>query len=92
MKCWGDGSTGVLGRGDTETIGDDETPASIPPIDLGPVPAVDVVVGGGHACALLEDGHVKCWGDNKYGELGYGHTEPLGDDETPATYGPVEVF
>jgi len=29
-----------------------------------------VAVGSTAACALIESGHVVCWGDNSYGELG----------------------
>jgi len=40
-----------------------------------------VGVGGSHACALLNDGSIKCWGDNTYGQLGddarYGSNTPL---------------
>lgn len=32
--------------------------------------AVDVSVGGTHACAVLEDGSVACWGSNGDGQLG----------------------
>lgn len=32
--------------------------------------AEDVDSGLGHICALLEDGTVKCWGSNYYGQLG----------------------
>jgi alpha-tubulin suppressor-like RCC1 family protein len=32
--------------------------------------AVDVSVGRGHACALLEGGKARCWGDNQFGQLG----------------------
>ncbi len=36
-----------------------------------PSPAVaQVAAGGGHACALVNDGTVTCWGLNVYGELG----------------------
>ena len=41
---------------------------------------------------LLESGEVRCWGPNSYGELGYGHTDTIGDDEVPADLAPVEVF
>jgi len=34
--------------------------------------AVSVATSGTHACALLEDGSVKCWGNNDYGQLGDG--------------------
>ena len=35
-----------------------------------------VVVGGRHACAVLDTNEVVCWGRNAYGELGNGtHTD-----------------
>jgi alpha-tubulin suppressor-like RCC1 family protein len=37
--------------------------------------SVDVVsAGDGFACAGLENGKVRCWGDNDYGQLGNGTT------------------
>jgi len=42
--------------------------------DGGPTPyhSLAVVTGQLHTCALLDDHNVKCWGDNGYGQLGYG--------------------
>jgi alpha-tubulin suppressor-like RCC1 family protein len=43
-----------------------------------------ISAGGGHACALLTNGTVVCWGFNEYGELGNGSTSPpTGDSKTP---------
>ncbi len=34
---------------------------------------------------------MRCWGDNRFGQLGYGHTHTIGDDERPWTAGDVPV-
>jgi alpha-tubulin suppressor-like RCC1 family protein len=90
VQCWGRNSRGELGYGHTENIGDDETPASAGVVPLG-ARALQVVAGANHTCALLESGAVTCWGANEQGSLGYGHTEDIGDDETPASAGPLDL-
>jgi len=68
----------------------DLLPHEIGDIDLGG-PAVEIVMSGSHRCARLEDGQVRCWGYNTHGRLGLGHTERIGDDETPAIGGRVPL-
>lgn len=43
---------------------------------------VELKVGGVHACARLRDSTVRCWGSNRYGQLGDGTTQ---DRLTPVT-------
>lgn len=90
IRCWGAGGSGQLGHGNTERIGDDETPASSGDIPLGGR-AIQVSAGDSHTCAILESGAVRCWGKNTDGQLGYGHTRDIGDDETPASAGDVPL-
>jgi len=54
-------------------------------------PVVDIAVGNAHVCVLLAGGSVRCWGENDQGQLGYGHTERIGDDEVPADAGDVPL-
>lgn len=90
VSCWGYGTSGQLGYGSSNSIGDDEAPLSAGRVDVGgAVKAVSA--GGSHTCALLETGVVRCWGKNTYGQLGYGHKLSIGDDETPASAGDVDV-
>ncbi|MGB0152329.1 MAG: hypothetical protein ACPF92_08430, partial [Candidatus Poseidoniaceae archaeon] len=42
-------------------------------MDLGRgLTAVDVSVGDHHTCAILDNGLLKCWGRDDYGQLGDG--------------------
>lgn len=94
VRCWGRNDHGQLGYGHTRNIGDDEKPAAAGPVVLGNTPEVRAVsVGSRHSCALISDGTVRCWGDNDFGQLGYGHTEAIGDDadEVPHSAGAVDL-
>lgn len=82
VQCWGYNAQGQLGLGNTQRVGDDEAVYTAGVVDLGAgVKVKDVALGSYHTCALLTTGGVRCWGDNAYGQLGYGHTSNLGDDE-----------
>ena len=94
VRCWGYGASGQLGYANTNNVGD--TPAAVParvgPVNLGPGrTAVAISAGGAHTCAILDDGSVRCWGDDTYGQLGYGNGSSVGDDETPGSVRPVDL-
>ena len=91
VRCWGGNSSGQLGLGSTATIGDDELPSSVGPVDLGGHRAVAIAAGGFHACAILDDGALQCWGGNGTGELGQGDSTNIGDRDTPAAHPPVRI-
>jgi len=92
LRCWGYGGDGALGYGSTASIGDDEVPAGAGPVDLGAGRSVRAVATGAiHTCVLLDDGSVRCFGFGGDGRLGYGSTDSIGDDESPASAGPVDL-
>ena len=70
VKCWGENIYGQLGNGTT-------TPqTSTTPVDVsGITTATSIALGHAHACALLTDGAVMCWGYNDKGQLGDGTSE-----------------
>jgi len=84
VKCWGRNDSGVLGLGDTQSRGDvkSQVPSKLPAIDLGTArTAIAISVSGADsACALLDHGEVKCWGNNQFGQLGTGTTDNRGDE------------
>ena len=90
VRCWGEGIDGRLGYGDTDDVGDDETPASKGDVNVGGTVA-QIVAGQTHTCALLETGAVRCWGEGLDGKLGYSNEDNIGDSETPASAGDVNV-
>lgn len=83
VKCWGWNERGQLGLGDT--LGSWDKPREmgdkLPFVDLGAGrTAVQLTAGREHACALLDNGTVKCWGFNGGGQLGLGDTRDRGDE------------
>jgi alpha-tubulin suppressor-like RCC1 family protein len=80
LKCWGSGTFGKLGQGDSLARGKlpTEMGDALKPIDLGGA-VTQVVMGDFHVCGLLQGGSVKCWGSNMSGELGLGDTNDRGD-------------
>jgi len=82
VKCWGKGSNGRLGTGNTNTIGDgsNEMGDNLAVVDLGTGrTATAISAGTDHACVILDNASVKCWGDGNNGKLGLGSTSDLGD-------------
>ncbi len=92
VRCWGEAFSGQLGYGNTSSVGDNETPGSVPPVDLGTDRNALAITGGRYfTCALLDNGTERCWGESLYGQLGYGNTTTIGDNEAPGLVGPVNL-
>jgi alpha-tubulin suppressor-like RCC1 family protein len=81
VKCWGYNGNGTLGLGDTNNRGDNpsEMGDRLLPVALGTGRTARALAAGYHTCAVLDDGSVKCWGYNGYGQLGLGDTSSRGD-------------
>jgi alpha-tubulin suppressor-like RCC1 family protein len=68
-----------------------EPPPAPKPVSVK-VLAVDIQMS--HACALTEQRKLRCWGENRLGQLGYGDTRPRLASEAADVLlpGPVESF
>ncbi|MCX5859780.1 MAG: hypothetical protein NT056_07800 [Proteobacteria bacterium] len=83
VKCWGSNGVGQIGNGSSsgpstcndgsKTIACSKTALDVSTLSSG---IAKVVGGGNHNCALTTgtSGGVKCWGYNKYGQLGNSST------------------
>jgi len=78
ISCWGANWMGQLGNGTTNTL---SLPTRVVGIGESEAAAVSIGVGAEHACSVLVDGSVRCWGSNEMGQLGDGTTE---DRKSPA--------
>jgi alpha-tubulin suppressor-like RCC1 family protein len=72
--CWGENESGEVGDGTTT---DRFAPVRVEGL---PGRVVEISRGFDHACALLDDGTARCWGDNVVGELG--NDRQTGDPST----------
>jgi alpha-tubulin suppressor-like RCC1 family protein len=98
IKCFGENTGGQLGLGDTRHRGDGpaEMGDYLPTLQLG---AGRTVLGGysganaANLCVMLDNRHLKCWGQNSTGELGVGDivargaTANMGDALPPVNLG-----
>ncbi|PNH01536.1 hypothetical protein TSOC_012572 [Tetrabaena socialis] len=52
---------------------------ALPYVNLGQgLTATSIAAGAAHTCAVLDNGALKCWGGNTYGQLGLGDTKSRG--------------
>jgi len=72
MQCWGSAAYGQLGNG---TLSSSPTPVFVSGSTAGST-AVAMAAGSFQTCALNSSGVASCWGDNTYGQLGNGTTNP----------------
>src|SRR5437879_2055260 len=76
VRCWGQNDLGQLGNGTSDPVPNNPSTFNPTPVTVsGITTAVAISAGGWHTCALLQDGTVRCWGDNTYGQMGNGASE-----------------
>jgi len=84
LQCWGRNSEGQLGDPATTAF------FSATPVPVTGMTTATAVTGGGyHTCALLQNGTVRCWGQNDYGQLGDG--SPITQRPVPAARKPTPI-
>ncbi len=65
IMCWGANGHGQLGVGNTTDKKQPEDTALTNSSN-----ALGLSVGGAHACAIFDNGAVRCWGNNTSGQMG----------------------
>jgi alpha-tubulin suppressor-like RCC1 family protein len=80
LKCWGANEYGQLGLGDSTDRGltSSEMGDTLSAVNLGSTLSL-LSAGDTHACAIVSGSQVKCWGYNRYGNLGLEDTTNRGD-------------
>jgi len=83
VLCFGRNHVGQLGIGHKNSVGDNfgEMGDNLDRVDFGSAFGTVKQIGSGDSsfCAVSEAGKVTCWGRNKFGQLGLGHTADRGD-------------
>lgn len=75
-RCWGPNYGGVLGAG----LYGSYPSQAVPILDRtsNPLQGIQAIaLGNYHACAVMANGTVLCWGSNDYGQLGTGQVDKM---------------
>ena len=92
VRCWGQNDLGQLGNGTSDPVPNNPSTFNPTPVTVsGITTAVAISAGGWYTCALLQDGTVRCWGDNTWGELGNGAVLVSPSPTSPVTPTPTPV-
>lgn len=85
VRCWGGSPAGETGYNSTVSSADGLGPSIIArgDVPLGGI-AVQIATGGDAACAVLNTGAVRCWGNGSGGRLGRNATSNIGDGVGPS--------
>jgi alpha-tubulin suppressor-like RCC1 family protein len=93
VACWGKNDAGQLGYGDITDRGYSALGSALTTVNLGSGRTATAITAGWYfTCAILDNGTVKCWGNNDSGQLGQNTTDVLGDgigemgNDLPAVY------
>ena len=82
VRCWGDpafGATGTAPDAEPGSPSDGDAGSTVQLIaDLDGV--AELSAAGATTCARLDDGTVKCWGDNRHAQLGLEIDPPVADE------------
>ena len=93
VKCWGRNFFGELGTARHRvSVGENELLVDAETVDFLGLRAKKIAVGERHACALLENATVYCWGHSEYFQLGW-YFNPRGiGGRLPVTFLPPISF
>src|SRR5437667_885996 len=92
VRCWGQNDYGQLGNGTSDPVPDSPSTFNPTPVTVsGITTAVAISAGGWYTCALLQNGTIRCWGDNTWGELGNGAVLVSPSPTSPVTPTPTPV-
>ena len=80
IYCWGSNSNGQLGTGDTSYLF-----SATPRLVSGISNATNIATGAMHACAVVDNGAVKCWGTGAKFRLGLASSYAQNDVSTPTS-------